>query len=94
MDNNDQQISWNSFSPETKTRIEEMRNYERRLGELLEQIRTAALGIDYQTKVHLRQIEKRVVKKLIDTEIEIKKIFKEAVEENKVKQYQGKLFDV
>lgn len=94
MDNNNQQISWNSFSPETQARIEEMRNYERRLGELLEQIRTAALGIDYQTKVHLRQIEKRVVKKLIDTEIEIKKIFKEAVEENRVKQYQGKLFDV
>lgn len=94
MDNNDQHISWNSFPPETKIRIEEMRNYERRLGELLEQIRTASLGIDYQTKVHLRQIEKRVIKKLMDTEMEIRKIFKEAAAENNAKQYQGKLFDV
>lgn len=85
--------SWDSFSEETKTRIQEKKQYERRLNDLLEDIRQAALGMDYQTKVHLKMIEKRVISKLVETEIEIKKIVKEHVNKQKLDSAQGTLFD-
>lgn len=85
--------SWQNLPPEVQAQILEKREYERRLGDLLEDIRQAALGIDYQTKVHLKQIEKRVMSKLMDTEFDIKRIIKDYRNNNLVDKKQGKLFD-
>lgn len=91
MNNEPKNYSYGTLSPEVRAQIEEKKQYELRLTNLLEDIRQAALGIDYQTRVHLRQIEKRVISKLIDTEIEIKKIIRDA-QTSDINKAQGKLF--
>lgn len=85
--------NWDMFSEEVKANLTEKKLYERRLGELLEDIRQAALGIDYQTKVHLKMVEKRVIKKLIETRSDIDAVIKKAIAEAKLVEMQGSLFD-
>lgn len=84
--------SWDSFPEDVKARIEEKKRYEKRLGDLLEDVRQAALGIDYQTRVQLRQIEKKVIDKLFDTRVEIENIIKSA-KTQETNRMQGKLFN-
>ncbi|MEN9820708.1 MAG: hypothetical protein RL176_610 [Pseudomonadota bacterium] len=94
MNNESPNYSWSDFPKEVQSKIMEKMNYEKRLGELLEDIRQAALGIDYQTKVHLRMVEKRVLTKLAQTESEIRQIFKDEVAKLAREKNQGTLFDV
>lgn len=85
------QYDFNSFPEDVKLRIENKRQYTRRLNDLLEDIKSAALGIDYYTKADLKQLEKKVIHKLHETELEIIDIVSKYQSEYK-NAHQGKLF--
>lgn len=80
------------INPELKSMYAEKISYSRRLSELLEDIKSAALGIDFQTKIQLKNLEIKVIKKLHETELEIKKLVNDNKEEFKKISNQGKLF--
>lgn len=86
-------FSFNNFPEEVKSRLIEKRAYEEKLTLLLEQVRQAALGIDYQTKVHLKMVEKRILDKIIQTEADIKNIISSTKSKLNELQKQGQLFD-
>jgi phosphoenolpyruvate synthase/pyruvate phosphate dikinase len=80
------------MDPELRGLYFEKISYSRRLQDLLEDIKSAALGIDFQSKIQLRNLEIKVLKKLHETEIEIKKLVNDNKEEFKKFSTQGKLF--
>lgn len=85
--------SWNGLPEDTKAILTEKKLYEEKLTTLLENVRQAALGIDYQTKVHLKLVEKRIIDKLIEVEADIKTIISSTKSKINTLSKQGKLFD-
>jgi hypothetical protein len=82
------------FPKEVQPLLAEKLQYGNRLTDVLENIRTAALGIDPQSKMQLRLLEKDVVKVLRKTHDEIKELVQAHMSEYEMNKYQGKLFDV
>jgi DNA phosphorothioation-dependent restriction protein DptG len=72
--------------------LKEKREYERRLVDLLEDIRMAALGIDPQSKLQLRILEKQVKDKLREVLKEINEIVRDIKSHYKDHPDQGRLF--
>jgi len=74
--------------------LEEKSRYAEKLTRLLEEIRLAALGIDKQSQRELRNLERKVIDKLMVTKHEVEKVLKQHRLELKELKNQGKLFDV
>jgi hypothetical protein len=77
------------LSPEEKKKLNKKMEYYRRLGEVLEDIRIAALGLDRESKYELDAARRAVLLKIADTEREIKTIIKN----HQKNSNQGSLFD-
>lgn len=71
----------------------EKQRYIQRLTQLLEDIRLAALGIDKQSQLELRILEKKVRDKLLATKLEVRKVIEEHNVNIKKLRNQGSLFD-
>lgn len=83
-----------SIDDDLKLFLEQKYRYAQKLTNLLEDIKTAALGIDKQSQRELYQLERKVTDKLLTTKKEVAEVIKQhqgALVENKS---QGKLFDV
>lgn len=83
-----------SIDDDLKLFLEQKYRYAQKLTNLLEDIKTAALGIDKQSQRELYQLERKVTDKLLTTKKEVAEVIKQhrsALIENKS---QEKLFDV
>ena len=83
-----------SIDDDLKLFLEQKYRYAQKLTNLLEDIKTAALGIDKQSQRELYQLERKVTDKLLATKKEVAEVIKQhqsALVENKS---QEKLFDV
>lgn len=83
-----------SIDDDLKLFLEQKYRYAQKLTNLLEDIKTAALGIDKQSQRELYQLERKVTDKLLATKKEVAEVIKQhqsALIENKS---QEKLFDV
>ena len=82
------------FPEEVQPLLAEKLQYGNRLMELLEDIRTAALGIDSQSKMRLRLLEKDVVKVLRKTHDAMKELVQAHMSDYGMDKYERNLFDV
>ena len=83
-----------SIDDDLKLFLEQKYRYAQKLTNLLEDIKTAALGIDKQSQRELYQLERKVTDKLLTTKKEVAEVIKQhqsVLIENKS---QEKLFDV
>lgn len=83
-----------SIDDDLKLFLEQKYRYAQKLTNLLEDIKTAALGIDKQSQRELYQLERKVTDKLLATKKEVAEVIKQhqsVLIENKS---QEKLFDV
>lgn len=83
-----------SIDDDLKLFLEQKYRYAQKLTNLLEDIKTAALGIDKQSQRELYQLERKVTDKLLTTKKEVAEVIKQhqsVLGENKS---QEKLFDV
>ena len=90
MENN---YSHNGPAEEVQALIEQKIAYTRKLTKHIESIRQAALGIDYQTRVQLSQIERKVLEKLAETHEEIKDLVRIHNNAARSGYVQGTLFE-
>jgi len=82
------------FPKEVQPLLAEKLQYGNQLMDLLENIRTAALGIDSQSKMRLRLLEKDVVKVLRKTHDAMKELVQAHMSDCDMSKYERKSFDV
>lgn len=85
-------FSFEDMTPEQRKIFHDKYSYAKRLSDVLEEIRTAALGLDPQSQMELRNLSRKVIDKLHDVNKEIKTFIKQIKAERLNSENQGKLF--